>query len=436
MLGADRRGGYVVYLASFTWPPENVGGPGAVLRLLSRAIHERGGCLDAAGVSVPVKALFGDALFDLRCANPAAGARPRAPVAGRARVALGQAVNAVKSRTLNRVSRLVWSRALTGRIVELIGSDAGGRIPVIIAFGPPLIYRLSQYKERLNAIFVHTEHSKGGSAREAITHRDRPAGAGELSELRKVDERTIERSDRLGFPSVAAKELFQESYPVEAERIEAKAFILYNAVEDLSGAPVEAASPRVVLNIASHVPEKQIELALRGFGRFLEEDPTRAARYRFVNAGPRSAHSQNLERLSQKLGLAESVEFHGAIERGALFGLLRMAWVCVSTPSRAVFDLSLLEAMSIGRPVVATGVGGNIEALGVDYPHYVVNADDFARELGALTDGETAARAVRRNRNRFLARFTLDRQIDALSELVEDVTGIRKAFRASSAGAT
>ena len=78
--------------------------------------------------------------------------------------------------------------------------------------------------------------------------------------------------------------------------------------------------------------------------------------------------------------------------------------------------------MSMGKPVVATRVGGNEEALGAGYEHLALTPGEVARELAVLSDAEgAAAEAGRRNRERFLAHFTLDRQIRTLAGLVRGV---------------
>ena len=76
----------------------------------------------------------------------------------------------------------------------------------------------------------------------------------------------------------------------------------------------------------------------------------------------------------------------------------------------------------MGKPVVASRVGGNVEALGAGYKHFVMTHEDVARELATFRDEDgVAARAGRGNRERFLLHFTLDQQIRSLAELVHGV---------------
>ncbi len=47
--------------------------------------------------------------------------------------------------------------------------------------------------------------------------------------------------------------------------------------------------------------------------------------------------------------------------------------------------------MSAGLPVVASPVGGNIEALGDDYPHFADSPEDAAEEIQKMTQSQKLA---------------------------------------------
>src|SRR6185295_14480221 len=79
-------------------------------------------------------------------------------------------------------------------------------------------------------------------------------------------------------------------------------------------------------------------------------------RLRVVGDG---SERSNLERLAQSLGLAEAVSFLG--ERRDVAEILSGASTFVSSSITEGVSLTLLEAMAVGLPVVATAVGGNPE---------------------------------------------------------------------------
>ena len=71
--------------------------------------------------------------------------------------------------------------------------------------------------------------------------------------------------------------------------------------------------------------------------------------------GPELSHVQ---RLAQKLGIAERVEFLGKIPRPSLFELLAESAAAVFTGLREEGGMALAEAMLIGTPVIVLANGG------------------------------------------------------------------------------
>ena len=79
-------------------------------------------------------------------------------------------------------------------------------------------------------------------------------------------------------------------------------------------------------------------------------------RVRLVLAGAGTSRS-SLEDLSRRLGIAEAVEFLGAVPQARLPALLASSDVLVSASRSDTTAMSVLEGMACGLPVVATAVG-------------------------------------------------------------------------------
>jgi glycosyltransferase involved in cell wall biosynthesis len=110
------------------------------------------------------------------------------------------------------------------------------------------------------------------------------------------------------------------------------------------------------ISVARLSPEKDFGTLLRATAIVLREFPQ--FRLRIVGDGQERA---GLERLSTELGLTFAVEFMG--ERSNVPALLATAGFFVSSSKTEGISLTVLEAMSVGLPVVTTAVGGSPEIL-------------------------------------------------------------------------
>lgn len=109
------------------------------------------------------------------------------------------------------------------------------------------------------------------------------------------------------------------------------------------------------LSLARLAPEKRIDLLLEAFAAVAAEDP--GARLEIAGTGP---EEQSLRRRAQQLGLAERITWSGAVEAAVAYG---RSDVVVQLSEWENWSYTLLDAVVLGLPVVATDVGGNAEVL-------------------------------------------------------------------------
>jgi len=128
--------------------------------------------------------------------------------------------------------------------------------------------------------------------------------------------------------------------------------VVHNAV-DLDRFAVEPLPPErsTVVVVANLKPQKGHERFLRA----LALARSRVATARAVLVGDGSERSR-LERLSESLDVADAVTFVGQVLDPRPH--LKQAAVAALTSDHEGFPNALLEAMALGRPVVATRVGG------------------------------------------------------------------------------
>jgi glycosyltransferase involved in cell wall biosynthesis len=103
--------------------------------------------------------------------------------------------------------------------------------------------------------------------------------------------------------------------------------------------------------------------------------------------------------------------------------------VCLSSDAEGV-PMVLLEAMALGRPTVATRVGGVSEAVGKEETGLLVppnNDSAFAAALLKLvTDPELRLRLGETGRQRHRERFDIDRMVEEYAEVFEAVLEARR----------
>jgi glycosyltransferase involved in cell wall biosynthesis len=145
----------------------------------------------------------------------------------------------------------------------------------------------------------------------------------------------------------------------------------------------------------------------------------------FVVAG-RGNERAALEELAETLGVAPRVKFLDWVESP---DQLMKTFDVFVLPSRAEgFPLSILEAMLIGLPVVATDVGSVREAVQDGETGFVVKSDDvigLTTALGQLIDQpELRRRFGTRARAVALERFSLAKMIDGYESLYDEMLGL------------
>ncbi|MEU2718467.1 glycosyltransferase [Streptomyces sp. NPDC007205] len=160
---------------------------------------------------------------------------------------------------------------------------------------------------------------------------------------------------------------------------------LVNGVELRERRPPRGERPPTVLYLARVQQRKRPEDFIRAIPTVLKEHPDA----RFVLAGPDTgALARPMLDLARELGVRDSVEYVGALDHTEVLERLRQADVYVLPSIVEPFAVSVLEAMSVGLPVVVTRTGG-------------LSPDVAAAGAGRLTDsrpdvdnGEVVGQAI------------------------------------------
>jgi glycosyltransferase involved in cell wall biosynthesis len=130
-------------------------------------------------------------------------------------------------------------------------------------------------------------------------------------------------------------------------------------------------SPRSILigTLGNLRPEKDLETFLLAARRILDANPS--AEFLVIGDGPAA---NKLKALAGDLRLSESVRFLG--ERPDVPDLLAALDILVMTSYTESFPNAILEAMAVGKPVVATNVGGIPEVVEEGQTGFLVSPRD------------------------------------------------------------
>jgi len=171
---------------------------------------------------------------------------------------------------------------------------------------------------------------------------------------------------------------------------------------------------RTVITVANLRPEKCHETLVAAAATLVQRHPN--LRFLIVGDGP---ERRALEALVNARGLSAHVQFLG--HREDVPALLAEADAFVLPSRSEAFPNAIVEAMSAGLPVVATGVGGVPELVEDGRTGVLVRVGDPAHLAAALAGliehPEHAARLGREARRVVLQRYSFERMVSSFEEL-------------------
>jgi glycosyltransferase involved in cell wall biosynthesis len=167
---------------------------------------------------------------------------------------------------------------------------------------------------------------------------------------------------------------------------------------------------------------KSYDVFLRAAALLKERSP----RYRFVIVGEHSMPLyEQLLSLRRELGLERECVFTGL--RSDIAEVMHSLDVYALSSTTEGFSIACIEAMSAGKPVVATRCGGPQEILEDGRSGLLVPVQDPAALAAAVdkvaNDPALAASLGENARTRVLERYTLTGMLAAYQRLITDVAG-------------
>jgi len=214
-----------------------------------------------------------------------------------------------------------------------------------------------------------------------------------------------------------------EHFPIE------KVFVIPNGVdvdrfaprEDIAAVRQQLGLPTagsLVGIVAALRPEKNIELFLRAAAQVRRSLPK--AEFVIVGDGPRR---KPLESLAVELGLSRIVHFLGT--RSDVPNLLASLDVFLLTSRMEANPVSILEAMAMGKPVIAPRVGSIAETVADGVTGYLTDPGSeeqaVARTIQLLTDTKRARAMGIAARQTVIDQWSLNRMVHGYEELISQI---------------
>ncbi len=228
-----------------------------------------------------------------------------------------------------------------------------------------------------------------------------------------IPVRTLRSADWVACCSRAVLEETHRLVPETA----ARSSVILNASAMPQLEPAELPlDPPSVLCIGRFTPQKGFQVAIEAFPRILARYP--AARLVLIGDGPTRA---DLEARAASLGIETAVSFRGWVAPPDIPHEINDSTMVV-LPSRygEGFGLVALEAAQMGRPVIASRVGGVPEIVRDGVTGLLVEPDDasaLSNAILTLLDHPESAASLGRAALRYSETFTFDRYADEYDAL-------------------
>lgn len=198
-----------------------------------------------------------------------------------------------------------------------------------------------------------------------------------------------------------------------------KMSVIYNGIRFIE-IDRRAGDRPTIGTISRLAPQKGVEFFVRAAVLVLTRFPS--ARFVIVGDGPRM---DALVTLAESLGVRGAIDFQGyrkdALDVAARFDVFAL------TSTWETFGITLVEAMSIGVPVVASRVGGIPEIVDGETTGLLAEPSD-PRSIAdgicrLLSDRDLALRLSSNGREHVRARFSADRMVGETQALYERICG-------------
>ncbi|OFV81375.1 MAG: hypothetical protein A2Y78_10570 [Acidobacteria bacterium RBG_13_68_16] len=242
--------------------------------------------------------------------------------------------------------------------------------------------------------------------------------------VRRLDTWTARWADRfVAVSQHTAATLINQGYPPEKVRV------AYNGIpcdQDPRQKPDGATAAQPVIGCVARLAESKGQRELiRALAQLAPEHPTAQLWLVGKDQQTNGRFEAELRALAEDLLITDQIKFWGHVED--VLALMRRMAVLVLPSLTEAFPVVLLEAMSLGVPVIATDVAGVPEIITDEETGLLVPPGDVDALTRAtdrlLCDPNLAASLAERGRASVTSRFTKEKMLAEIRELYSELLG-------------
>lgn len=196
---------------------------------------------------------------------------------------------------------------------------------------------------------------------------------------------------------------------LEAYGVDDPIFVIPNGIDyEYYATPPDSINvePFEFLTVSRLVHRKGIDRALHAMEKVVNERPS--VRLGIIGSGP---DREKLERLADRLGIESNVTFLGYVSEARKVSYLHEAGIFVLPSRQEGFGIAPLEAMAVGKPVIANDLE-ILRDLLLSGPNRLVDASDpeiLASAMVEVLDSRANDRDTRIRNQRAAQPYSLDR---------------------------
>lgn len=172
----------------------------------------------------------------------------------------------------------------------------------------------------------------------------------------------------------------------------------------------------VLLSVGKLHPRKNFELQIRTMKKLIRV--FKNIHLLIIGNGP---HRKQLEGLSQRLGLTDYITFTGFVPDKELPNYYQISDIFLFTAYREPFGIVIIEAMSVGKPVIVPKDGGALEFC-QDYKNSLLftqgSVNDLYQKIKYLIENPNKRREISKEAIRKAQTFTWGRCYKEVREII------------------